>query len=54
MAVARIFRRRRFSTWSFISAMSGVITKQVPSIMSAGTWNVMLLPPPVGMRPRVS
>ncbi len=45
--------RRRF-TWSFISAMSGVTTMHVPSFASAGTWKVIDLPPPVGIRPRVS
>ena len=44
----------RCATWSFINAMSGVMTMHTPSMASAGTWKVMLLPPPVGMRPRVS
>ena len=29
--------RRRFSTWSFIKAINGVTTRQIPSIVSAGT-----------------
>ena len=45
---------RRLSTWSFIKAMSGVITKHTPGIDRAGTWNVTDLPPPVGISPRVS
>ena len=54
MAVALMPRRRRASTWSFIRAMRGVMTRQTPSVAMAGTWKVMLFPPPVGMSPRVS
>lgn len=54
MAAARMPLRRRLATWSFIRAMSGVTTTQTPSAASAGTWKVMDLPPPVGMRPSVS
>ena len=46
--------RRRFATWSFIRAMSGVITMHTPFIAIAGTWNVIDLPPPVGISPMVS
>ena len=52
--VAFIPLRRRPFTWSFISAISGVTTMHTPCIAIAGTWKVMLLPPPVGIRPRVS
>ena len=45
---------RRCSTWSFIRAMSGVTTMHTPSMAMAGTWNVIDLPPPVGISPRVS
>jgi hypothetical protein len=41
-------------TWSFIRAIRGVITRQIPSLTSAGTWNVIDFPPPVGISPRVS
>ena len=37
-----------------IKAISGVITRQIPSIVIAGTWKVIDLPPPVGIRPSVS
>ena len=30
------------------------MTRQTPSVAMAGTWKVMLFPPPVGMSPRVS
>ena len=41
-------------TWSFISEMSGVMTMQSPSRISAGTWKQMLFPPPVGISANVS
>ncbi len=44
----------RCCTWSFIRAMRGVMTIHTPSLTKAGTWKVMDLPPPVGIRPRVS
>ncbi|CDD13279.1 unknown [Parabacteroides merdae CAG:48] len=53
-AVALIPTRRRLSTWSRIKAISGVMTRQIPSIANAGTWKVTDLPPPVGIRPSVS
>jgi hypothetical protein len=34
--------------------MSGVITRHIPSAARAGTWNVIDLPPPVGISARVS
>ena len=54
MAAALMPLRRRLNTWSFIRAISGVMTIHVPSMASAGTWKVMLLPPPVGISPNVS
>ena len=54
MAYAGMESLRRCSTWSFIRDMSGVMTMHTPSIARAGTWNVMDLPPPVGISPRVS
>ena len=45
---------RRWSTWSFISEIRGVMTRHTPSIASAGTWKVIDFPPPVGISPRVS
>ena len=54
MAAAAMLRRLRFITWSFMRAMSGVITMHTPVMVSAGTWNVIDLPPPVGMSPSVS
>ena len=53
-AVALIPTRRRLSTWSRIKAISGVMTRQIPSIANAGIWKVIDLPPPVGMSPSVS
>lgn len=44
----------KLATWSFIKAMSGVITMVIPSSARAGTWNVTLFPPPVGISPSVS
>src|SRR5687767_11919763 len=44
----------RFSTWSFINAISGVITRHRPSIAIAGTWKQIDFPPPVGSRARQS
>ena len=41
-------------TWSFISAIRGVMTRHKPSFANAGTWKVMDLPPPVGISPSVS
>ena len=48
MANALTPRAWRFCTWSFISAMSGVMTSATPSRMSPGTWKHTDLPPPVG------
>ena len=54
MAAARMPRASRCCTWSFIKAIKGVMTMHVPSQAKAGTWNVIDLPPPVGISPRVS
>ena len=35
-------------------AINGVMTRQSPSLASAGTWKVMDFPPPVGISPKVS
>ena len=53
-AVALMPLARRLRTWSFIKAMSGVMTRHKPGRASAGTWKVMDLPPPVGISPSVS
>src|SRR5690606_23590964 len=39
---------------SFISAINGVTTMQIPSLCMAGTWKHRDLPPPVGIRASVS
>ena len=44
----------RASTWSFIRAMRGETTMQVPSETTAGIWKHTDLPPPVGMSTTVS
>ena len=44
----------RLRTWSFIRAMRGEITMQIPSVIRAGTWKQTLLPPPVGSMASVS
>jgi len=54
MHAARMLRSLRCSTWSRISAMSGVTTRHTPVWHSAGTWKHIDFPPPVGMSPRVS
>ena len=54
MASALIPRFFRFCTWSFMRAINGVMTRQSPSLASAGTWKVMDFPPPVGISPKVS
>ena len=42
------------SVWSFISAISGLITTVEPSITRAGSWKQRLLPEPVGIKATVS
>mmetsp|Transcript_29320 Transcript_29320/g.98151 ORF Transcript_29320/g.98151 Transcript_29320/m.98151 type:complete len:220 (+) Transcript_29320:222-881(+) len=42
------------SRWSRISASSGTTTTVIPGVASEASWNVRLLPPPVGMRRRTS
>ena len=54
MAAAGILFASRCATWSFINAMSGVITTQIPSMAMAGTWKQIDLPPPVGNNAKVS
>ena len=54
MAAELMPRFCRCITWSFIRDISGVMTIQTPSWAKAGTWKVMDLPPPVGIRPKVS
>ena len=44
----------RASTWSFIRAMRGDTTTQVPALTTAGIWKHTDLPPPVGMSTTVS
>ena len=44
----------RDSVWSFIRAISGLITIVEPSITSAGSWKQRLLPDPVGISATVS
>lgn len=53
-AAAFMPRIRSCETWSFISATSGVMTMHSPSIAITGTWKHIDLPPPVGIRPKVS
>ena len=54
MENAVMLLRRRFSTWSFINAISGLMTRQIPSFDIAGTWKHIDFPPPVGNNARVS
>jgi hypothetical protein len=54
IARAFIFFFIRASTWSFIKAIRGVITMQIPSSAKTGTWKVIDLLPPVGIRAKVS
>ena len=37
-SAARTPRANNWSTWSFMSAMSGLTTMQAPPIASAGSW----------------
>ncbi|MFT5618921.1 MAG: hypothetical protein ACI85I_002156, partial [Arenicella sp.] len=40
--------------WSFIRAISGEMTKQIPSRAMAGIWKQIDFPPPVGNKANVS
>ena len=42
------------STWSFMSAIKGDTTTVTPSVVTAGIWKHILLPPPVGISTRQS
>ena len=39
----------KLSTWSFINAIRGETTIQIPSCAKVGTWKQMDFPPPVGI-----
>ena len=54
MHKAGMLRFNKFSTWSFINAINGLITRHNPSVKSAGTWKQIDLPPPVGKTASVS
>src|SRR5690606_21746280 len=45
---------RRFSTWSFINAIRGEITRHSFPCINAGTWKHIDFPPPVGSTASVS
>ncbi len=45
---------RSASTWSFINAIKGEITRVMPGNNIAGTWKQTDFPPPVGISTRVS
>src|SRR6187551_209476 len=44
----------RWKTWSFISAIKGLITRHTPSLSREGTWKQTDFPPPVGSSASVS